>query len=145
MRNSPLIRGSGHASVDFDYNFDSEYEPVHDFFQKNTMSRPSNWFRDLPSSLPEEIFETIVNVSNFRIERIVSHGQFSPEGFWYDQNMNEWVILLRGAGRLQFEDRIVEMRPGDYLNIPAHERHRIDWTTPDEPSIWLVVHYGDPC
>jgi cupin 2 domain-containing protein len=75
------------------------------------------------------------------IERIVSHGHRSLEGFWYDQKRCEWVVLLKGAARLQFEDHTVEMRPGDALNIPAHVRHRVEWTSPDEPTIWLAVHY----
>lgn len=78
-----------------------------------------------------------------RIERIISHGHASPEGFWYDQPLNEWVILLKGVARLQFEDGMVEMKPGDYVNIPAHKNHRVDWTTPEELTIWLAVHYGD--
>jgi len=65
----------------------------------------------------------------------------APEGFWYDQDQHEWVVVLKGSARMRFEDNEVEMKPGDFVNIPAHKRHRVDWTTPDEPTIWLAVHY----
>jgi cupin 2 domain-containing protein len=101
-----------------------------------------NLFADLPSDLPEESFTTLLQAPGVRIERIVSHGHQSPAGFWYDQPESEWVIVLKGAARLEFEDGTLEMRPGDYFNIPAHKKHRVAWTTPDEPTIWLAVHYG---
>jgi cupin 2 domain-containing protein len=72
----------------------------------------------------------------------VSHGHASPEGFWYDQSQSEWVIVLSGAARLQFEDETLDLGPGDYVNIPAHHRHRVAWTTPTEPTVWLVAFYG---
>ncbi len=103
----------------------------------------TNLFVDIPSELPEEVFTTLISAANVRIERIVSHGHASPEGFWYDQDEYEWVIVLKGAARLRFEDSILEMKPGDFLNIPAHKRHRVEWTTPDEPTIWLAVFYRD--
>jgi cupin 2 domain-containing protein len=93
--------------------------------------------------LAEEIVQTLVSASDVRIERIVSHGQCSPEGFWYDQAQHEWVAVLRGAARLRFEHRTVEMNPGDFINIPAHQRHRVEWATPDEPTVWLAVHYAN--
>ena len=80
-----------------------------------------------------------------RLERIVSHGHSSPEGFWYDQPEDEWVMLLQGAARLEFEDSLMEMRPGDCLNIPAHRRHRVAWTTPEGPTVWLALfHQAQP-
>ena len=102
-----------------------------------------NFFSDIPSNLPDELFETLVKSDNVCIERIVSNGHVSPEGFWYDQDHQEFVILLKGAARLRFEgeDDPVELRPGDFIDIPAHRKHRVDWTTPDEPTIWLAVHY----
>ncbi|MEO8496473.1 MAG: cupin domain-containing protein, partial [Planctomycetota bacterium] len=66
----------------------------------------------------------------------------SAEGFWYNQQEHEWVVVLQGAARLQFEDELVELRPGDFVNIPAHRKHRVEWTTPDEPTIWLAVFYA---
>ncbi len=102
-----------------------------------------NLFSNIPPSLPQELIETILSKPNVRIERIVSHSHSSPEGFWYDQDEHEWVIVLKGEARLQFEDSIVEMKPGDFVNIPAHRKHRVEWTTPDEPTIWLAVFYRD--
>ena len=105
----------------------------------------ANLFTDLPANLPDELISTLLDAANIRIERIVSHGHASPEGFWYDQDENEWVIVLKGAARLRFEDETVEMKPGDFVNIPAHRKHRVEWTTPDEPTIWLAVFYGSEC
>ncbi len=107
------------------------------------MTVPCNLITDLPAHLPDELVQTLITGANLRIERIVSHGHASPEGFCYDQDQHEWVIVLQGAARLRCEDGIVEMKPGDYLSLPAHQRHRVEWTTPDEPTIWLAVHYGE--
>ena len=77
-----------------------------------------------------------------RIERIVSHGQVSPDGFWYDQDEAEFVLLLAGAARLRFADgEIAALSPGDCLEIAAHRRHRVEWTDPDQPTVWLAVFY----
>ena len=102
----------------------------------------TNLFAELPSNLPDELFTTLLEAENVRIERIVSHGHVSPADFWYDQPQHEWVVVLKGAARLRFEDALIEMKPGDFMNIPAHTKHRVEWTTPDEPTIWLAVHYG---
>ncbi|RLS36762.1 MAG: cupin domain-containing protein [Planctomycetota bacterium] len=99
-------------------------------------------FADLPSRLPNEVISTLIEATNLRIERIVSHGHSSPAGFWYDQEQQEWVMLLTGQAKLRLEDQLIEMKAGDYLNIPAHMKHRVEWTTPDEPTVWLAVHYG---
>ena len=101
----------------------------------------ANLFADLPPRLPQELFTTLVDSPSACIERIVSYGHASPDGFWYDQDQHEWVVLLQGAARLRFEDEIVEMMPGDFVDIRAHRKHRVEWTTPDEPTIWLAVHY----
>jgi cupin 2 domain-containing protein len=102
-------------------------------------------FADIPGVLPEELIQTIIDAQGIRIERIVSLGHASPEGFWYDQESDEWVVLLAGAARLRFEGQEpIELRPGAFVNIPARRRHRVEWTTPDEPTIWLAVHYGGP-
>ena len=98
---------------------------------------------NLPPKLPDELFTTLCKAAIVRIERIISHGHTSPEGFWYDQGQHEWVIVLKGAARLRFEDGVIEMKPGDFVNIPAFKKHRVDWTTPDEPTVWLGVHYGE--
>lgn len=108
------------------------------------MTNPSqNLFAGIPANVPEELFETLVAAQGVRIERIVSHGHASPEGFWYDQDTDEWVLLLRGAARLQFEnsDAPLELVPGQYILIPARTRHRVAWTDPAQPTIWLAVHF----
>ena len=102
----------------------------------------ANFFSAIAEHLPEERTTILQAGEGVRIERIVSHGHCSPEGFWYDQDQAEWVLVLKGAAQLQFEDRVLEMRPGDFVNIPAHQKHQVAWTTPDEPTIWLAVHYG---
>lgn len=102
-----------------------------------------NLFADLPPHLPQELVQTLLTAAQVRISRIVSHGQASPEGFWYDQDQHEWVVVLKGSARLRFEDGTVEMKPGDFIDIPAHKRHRVEWTTPEEPTTWLAVHYGE--
>jgi cupin 2 domain-containing protein len=92
----------------------------------------------------EELIECVLSAPSLRIERIVSWGNVSPEGFWYDQDTNEWVVLLSGAARLAIEgSEAIDMRTGDYINIPARKRHRVEWTDPDRPSIWLAIHYGE--
>ena len=103
----------------------------------------TNLFTDLPANLPDELITTLLKAANIRIERMVSHGHVSPEGFWYDQDEHEWVIVLKGAATLRFEDCSQDMKPGDFVNIPAHTKHRVEWTTPDEPTIWLAVFYKD--
>ncbi|HBI41529.1 MAG TPA: phosphoribosylaminoimidazole carboxylase [Planctomycetales bacterium] len=105
----------------------------------------SNLFTDLPGRLPDELVTTLLETAGVRIERIVSNGHASPEDFWYDQEQHEWVMVLRGAARLRMKDeeQPIEMKPGDFVNIPAHTKHRVECTDPDEPTIWLAVYYGD--
>ena len=93
--------------------------------------------------MEEEVFEPLVESGAVKIERIVSRGQASPKGFWYDQDSNEWVMVLRGRARLLFEGNQmpVEMGAGDHLQIPAHRRHRVEWTDPGEETVWLAVYY----
>jgi cupin 2 domain-containing protein len=103
----------------------------------------ANVFEGVPRRLPEEFIETLLDAAAVRVERIVSHGHRSPEGFWYDQETDEWVVVLRGHAVLRFADarEVTEMRAGDYMHIAARRRHRVEWTTPDEPTVWLAVHY----
>lgn len=103
----------------------------------------NNLFASIPTDLLEELTEPLVEAKSVRVERIVSHGHSSPQDFWYDQDHHEWVVLLKGAAKLRFEDRDepVEMIPGDFVNIPAHKRHRVEWIVPDEPTVWLAIHY----
>lgn len=107
------------------------------------MSDLNNLYTNVPDQLDVEWVSTLVNATHVRIERIVSTGHGSPDGLWYDQPRSEWVLVLKGHAKLYFEDAdsVVELNPGDFLNIPPHRRHRVDWTTPDEPTVWLAVHY----
>jgi cupin 2 domain-containing protein len=104
----------------------------------------ANIFAELPSDRSHEAFEALASSANVRIERIVSSGHATPEGEWYDQGWDEWVVLLRGGAGLLFEGdgepRV--MKPGDYVMIPAHCRHRVAWTDSAERSIWLAIHIG---
>ena len=103
-----------------------------------------NLLADLPTELPEELVQTILARKSVRIERIVSTGHSSPEGFWYDQVQAEWVIVLTGEAKLLLEDeKSYHMKPGDTINIPAHKKHRVEWTSENEPTVWLAVHYND--
>ncbi len=102
-----------------------------------------NLFADLSSHLPSELITTLFDAANVRVERIVSHGHASPESFWYDQDQSEWVVVLKGSARLQFEDGSIELNPGDFVDIPAHKKHRVEWTTPNEPTIWLAIFYEE--
>ena len=104
----------------------------------------SNLFDDLPATLPNELVTILAQNQHIRIERIVSTGHASPDGFWYDQDEHEWVVVLKGEARLAFEDgETVQMKPGDYVLIPAHRRHRIEWTIQNEPTVWLAMFYRD--
>jgi cupin 2 domain-containing protein len=100
-----------------------------------------NLLSSLPKTLPVELTTVLQEGNGVRIERIISTGHRSPDGFWYDQTEHEWVVVLTGAAKLAFEDRVVEMVSGDTINIPAHTKHRVEWTSPDEPTVWLAVFY----
>lgn len=104
--------------------------------------KATNLLDNIPQQVPEEIIEVLASNDAVRIEWIVSHGHASPEGYWYDQDEHEFVLLIQGAAHLRFQDDVVEMKTGDWINIPAHQRHRVEWTTPDEQSIWLAVFYS---
>ena len=99
--------------------------------------------RDLPDARAGEASDGLVTAPGMRIERIVSHGQVSPPGFWYDQADAEFVLLLAGAARLRFADEpaALALGPGDWVEIAAHRRHRIEWTDPDQPTVWLAVFH----
>ena len=105
--------------------------------------RKGNVCEGIPDRTPEEIFETLVHSGRVTIERIISDAHASPEGFWYDQDKSEWVLLLQGSAALRFagEDEIVLLKPGDWVDIPAHVRHRVEWTDPEEKTVWLAVFY----
>ena len=102
-----------------------------------------NILENIPAELPEELAEVLLEGASFRIERIVSYGHSSPEGCWYDQEQNEWVLVLQGHACLLFEgeEEPVFLSSGDYVNIPAHVKHRVEWTDADQETVWLAVRY----
>lgn len=102
----------------------------------------ANLFTPLPDAFDGEVFETLLRRSDMRVERIVSHGQSSPDGFWYEQSEGEWVLVLAGEAELGFENgSAVRLGAGDYIELPPGCRHRVNWTCPDAPTIWLAVFY----
>jgi cupin 2 domain-containing protein len=102
-----------------------------------------NLFADLPDRADQETLVNLLTRPGVRIERIVSTGQSSPAGFWYDQAHGEWVAVLAGEAKLRFEDEPTArtLRAGDFVDIAAHRRHRVEWTRSSEPTVWLAVHY----
>ncbi len=102
----------------------------------------SNIFNDIPANLPEELFTLLLENKNVRIERIVSEGQRTPAGEWYDQMQNEWVIVLQGEAVIEYENTEQRtLNAGDYLSIPANTRHRVAWTSHAQQTIWLAIHW----
>ena len=101
----------------------------------------TNLIRSLPDASVAEITEALVSARGVRLERIVSQGQVSPPGYWYDQDDAEWVLVLSGSARLEIagerEDRLLS--DGDAIFLPAHCRHRVTWTDPDRPTVWLAL------
>ncbi|PSW05398.1 cupin domain-containing protein [Photobacterium lipolyticum] len=103
-----------------------------------------NLFSQIPATLPEEIFQDLVKTDSVRIERIISKGHSTPCDHWYDQEENEWVLVVKGEAKLLFEDgmKVVHLNEGDYINIAANQRHQVTWTSPDKETIWLAVFYS---
>ena len=107
--------------------------------------RAANIFTDLPrSTAKSEEFSELLARPNLKIERIVSTGQASPPNFWYDQPDGEWVLLIQGEAKLRLADEPAarHLKAGDFLDIPAHQKHRVDWTPTDQITIWLAIHYA---
>ncbi|WP_240312024.1 cupin [Teredinibacter turnerae] len=107
-----------------------------------------NVLADVPTSLPDEVFQDLIRSENLRVERILSRGHRSPADGWYDQDENEWVLVLQGSARLAFctgsdetIERSISLQVGDSLLIPAHQKHRVSWTDPNETTIWLAIFY----
>ena len=100
-----------------------------------------NIYNDIPEKLPNELLQILFQNNSLRIERIVSKGHSNPVNEWYDQDGDEWVLLIQGRARLQLaEQGMIDLKPGDHLLLPAHQRHRVDWTDPDIETIWLAIH-----
>ncbi len=97
----------------------------------------------LPKADEEEVFEKIIEQEDFLLERIISTGQQSPEGFWYEQQRDEWVVLLQGKATLQFQrpNEEVQLKAGDSILLPALCKHRVSHTSNEPPCIWLALHY----
>ena len=102
-----------------------------------------NLFQDIPERLDQELVERLIASDSFRIERLVSRGHASPPDSWYDQNEHEWVAVLTGKAQLQIEgqEQLVTLGPGDTYNLPAHTKHRVAWTEPNQDTIWLAVFW----
>ena len=106
------------------------------------MMQKADFFSNIAKDLTNEFFEEILVSKNVTIERIISKGHISPSSGWYDQDKNEWVIVLKGEAILSFEDdNQVHLKSGEYIDIPAHKKHKVSWTKPDEETIWLAVFY----
>jgi cupin 2 domain-containing protein len=102
-----------------------------------------NIFENLPVGVGSEHFESLLTCGHFKLERIVSYGSATMEGEWYDQGHCEWVLLLQGSAGLQIEGdaQMHVLRPGDYIYLPAHTRHRVEWTQTQGETIWLALHH----
>jgi cupin 2 domain-containing protein len=107
------------------------------------MNNVINIFEYIPDHIPEELFHEILKTKNIKIERIVSSGHSSEDNDWYDQEENEWIILLKGSAGLLFEgdEKAVVLKSGDYIHISSHTKHRVEWTDPGMVTVWLAVYY----
>jgi cupin 2 domain-containing protein len=105
--------------------------------------KSQNIFSPSADSLTTEIFENLLKTERLILKRIISSGQSTPTGEWYDQDEEEWVIVLSGSAGLLFEGKedALIMHPGDYIHIPAHMRHRVEWTDAKQKTIWLALYY----
>ena len=121
----------------------ADQAPSHEVFVEASMIRTGNIFAGVPAHSGQEQIAILAEAPGVRIERILSTGQASPPGFWYDQDWSEWAILLRGAAGLLIEGEAETRRlgPGDWVELPAHARHRVEWTDPDGPTVWLAFHW----
>jgi len=107
----------------------------------------ANIFSAIPDQLPDELFECLLKQKDILIERIISKGHITPDGHWYDQDWDEWVILLQGQATLCCDEqtkKLIPLTAGDYLLIPAHTRHRVEWTPAELTTIWLAIHLHKP-
>ncbi len=116
---------------------------IQEGFTEEMKNPPFNFFQDIPTALSEELVEKVLSTSTVRIERIVSSGQASPQGFWYDQAEHEWVVVLSGQALVELEGHkeLINLVPGDTLHLPAHTKHRIESTALLQTTIWLAVFW----
>ena len=108
------------------------------------MKSPANLFADLPEHADAELFTTLLKNPHCRIERILSYGQSSPEGFLYHQNWDEWVLLLQGRAELDIEGQMVSLAPGDHVLIKTGQKHRVTHTDQNQPTVWLAINFSQP-
>jgi cupin 2 domain-containing protein len=108
------------------------------------MTSLRNLFDDIPRVLAAERIDILLDMAAVRLERIVSVGHATPAGEWYDQVRDEWVVVLRGRARVRIEGEAEDraLGVGDHLLLRAHVRHRVEWTDPTEPTVWLAVFFG---
>ncbi|CAG1769687.1 hypothetical protein BAC3_00473 [uncultured bacterium] len=104
------------------------------------MTKITNLFTDIPEYLPNELFTPLLQQNDIVIERIVSQGHSTPDNQWYDQEQDEWVIVLQGQAILVYENTRQLLNIGDYVLIPAHTKHRVEWTDPEQNTVWLAIH-----
>lgn len=105
------------------------------------MIKKSNIFLETIAKNDDEVFEDIINKETFNLQRIISFGHTTKENEWYDQESDEWVMLLSGEAILSFfDEEDIRLKAGDYINIPAHKKHRVSWTKPNVETIWLALH-----
>jgi len=106
------------------------------------MNALKNIFDNFPKNDDREFIEEILSTKDFKLERIISEGHISPPNYWYDQDKNEFVLLLKGKAELSFDNgEKYELNPGDYMIINAHQKHRVDWTDPNQKTFWLTILY----
>jgi cupin 2 domain-containing protein len=103
----------------------------------------NNLFKHIKQDSNSEVFEILLQTDSLKLERIVSTGQATPPGQWFDQDSDEWVVLLSGSAGLLFdgEREVRVLKPGDYLLVPAHARHRVEWTETGTETVWLALHF----
>lgn len=105
--------------------------------------KQGNIFKQIPKDRTDEVFEDIIKTEQVRIERIISEGHYTPEGDWYDQTENEWVTVLQGEGVIEYIDgTTLTLGVGDYVDIPAHVKHRVKSTSTTSITVWLAVFYS---
>lgn len=104
--------------------------------------KTNNLFTSIPEHFKDELIESLFQNSKIKIERIVSKGHRSATNHWYDQKTDEWVLLLKGSAIIAFKDNTeITLLAGDYINLPAHKQHRVEWTDSDQDTVWLAIHF----